>query len=406
MTSPNESKTPLLNTINNPFPDGVLQPTGSSAGALTLAGRSLSYVNPSFRIPHVNSFSLGIQRALSSRSRIDVSYSGSRGIDLEDSKSVNNDPAALRDGCNYYLHGNPAACDKTYANPFQNIPAFLGTSDYSSTSLSRATLATQFPQFGAITEVARNDAKSWYNSLQSTYSIRNRWTTLAANYTFSKSVQQTGFLDPILNIMQRGLSKYDRPHHFVVSAVTQLPFGTGRSGWRGKLMRGWENSVIVQGQTGAPWALPTNIIYLKDARIPINWKSPVIQAVSPCVEQWNNDGSITMLPYSLQDGCKDANFLITPRYSARYEPDYDGRLRQQGFYLIDASLNKMTNVTERYRVQFRAEVFNAFNSFFVTNQGFANGAGSSNFGSIVKAAVSAPNSNYPRQIQLAMKLLW
>jgi len=58
------------------------------------------------------------------------------------------------------------------------------------------------------------------------------------------------------------------------------------------------------------------------------------------------------------------------------------------------------------RVQFRAEVFNLLNSFFLVRTQFNNNPENVNFGSIEKAAVSAPNSNYPRQIQLGVKLLW
>ena len=81
-------------------------------------------------------------------------------------------------------------------------------------------------------------------------------------------------------------------------------------------------------------------------------------------------------------------------------------IRLQGFRLIDASLNKTTSINDRFRLQFRAEVFNLFNSFFLTNQSFDNNPTNTTFGSIVKAGVSAPNSNYPRQAQLGFKLLW
>ena len=74
--------------------------------------------------------------------------------------------------------------------------------------------------------------------------------------------------------------------------------------------------------------------------------------------------------------------------------------------MIDASLNKTTQINERYRVQFRAEVFNLLNSFFLTQAQFNNNPENVNFGTIVKTSVSAPNSNYPRQIQLALKLIW
>ena len=81
-------------------------------------------------------------------------------------------------------------------------------------------------------------------------------------------------------------------------------------------------------------------------------------------------------------------------------------IRLQGFRLIDVSMNKTTSIGERYKFQFRAEVFNLFNSFYLTNQAFDNTATNTTFGSIIKAGVSAPNSNYPRQAQLGFKLLW
>ena len=59
-----------------------------------------------------------------------------------------------------------------------------------------------------------------------------------------------------------------------------------------------------------------------------------------------------------------------------------------------------------YSVQFRAEVFNLPNSFFNTRLQFNNNPESPNFGTLIKAAVSAPESNYPRQVQLALKLIW
>ena len=66
----------------------------------------------------------------------------------------------------------------------------------------------------------------------------------------------------------------------------------------------------------------------------------------------------------------------------------------------------MLPLTERLRVQFRVESFNLLNSFFVNTKQFNNDPTSANFGSIIKAEVSAPQSNYPRNIQLAVKLIW
>ncbi len=66
----------------------VLKPTGASDGLLTFVGRGFNFVNSDFRLPHIDQFSIGIQRALSSRAKF-----------VED--------ASFRD-CNYMLGGNLA----------------------------------------------------------------------------------------------------------------------------------------------------------------------------------------------------------------------------------------------------------------------------------------------------------
>jgi hypothetical protein len=74
--------------------------------------------------------------------------------------------------------------------------------------------------------------------------------------------------------------------------------------------------------------------------------------------------------------------------------------------MADVSLNKMTQVTERLRVQFRAEAFNIGNSFFVTSLPFNNTPDNVNFGTLYKSTASNQQSNYPRYLQLGIKLLW
>ena len=57
-----------------------------------------------------------------------------------------------------------------------------------------------------------NTGRSWYNSLQSLYTMRMRnGINLNVNYTFSKNEARTGYLDPQNDVMQQGLVQYDRP---------------------------------------------------------------------------------------------------------------------------------------------------------------------------------------------------
>ena len=160
--------------------------------------------------------------------------------------------------------------------------------------------------------------------MQTSLTIRNKWTNLLANYTFSKNVERNGLLDPLRDVMQQGLASFDKPQRLVISAVTPIPLGRGTSGWRARLLKGWETSTIYSLQSGRPQRLPGN--------------------------------TITWMPYSLEAGCTEPNFLILPRFSPRFTPFRDGRLRVQGSKMLDMSLNKTTQLNERFRVQFRAAV--------------------------------------------------
>ncbi len=411
--SGDEGRTGVNNKINDPFPNGPLQPTGNRLGGLSYVGRAFNFVNSRFEIPHVDQFSFSVQQLLPARSRLEIAYSASRGQKLQTSRTFNEDDADLRDSCNFLLGGNTTGCDQGLPNPFLGLAPFNDTNWYISRTLSRYQLNRPFPQFGAITELMRNDGRSWYNSLQTTFTIRNKYTNLNANYTWSKNIEQQGWLDPLRGVMQRGLTAYDRPHRFVVSAVSQLPFGRGRHWGRnthglvGKLVSGWDNSIILSQQSGRPWDLPANVIQLSDSRVPIDWKQEQVRAISPCVQRWNDNNTVTMLRYSEVDhGCTTAQWLVVPRFNPRYTPFRSPNIRLQSTFMVDTSLNKTTQINERYRVQFRAEVFNLLNSFFLTQAQFNNNPENVNFGTIVKTSVSAPNSNYPRQIQLALKLIW
>jgi hypothetical protein len=404
--STNESRDPVNNKINDPFPQGVLLPPGASQGAFSYLGRGFNFVNSDFTIPKQDQFSVGIQRSIRGRSRVEVTYSASRGVRLQNSKVFNEAESQFRDGCNFALGGNPAFCDQQLPNPYRGLEPFRDTTYYTSNTVSRGQLYRPFPQYTGLTELMRNDGRSWYNSLQTSYIVRARNVNFTGNYTFSKNVEQSGFLDPLRGVMQRGPTAYDKPHRFTLSAISQLPFGRNSQGWRRRALRGWEHTAILQVASGRPWDLPSTVMYLKDARIPIDWSGSRVQAVRPCVSRWNENNTITMLPFSADAGCKEANWLVMPRFNPRYTPFRDGRIRLQGVRMLDMSLNKTTQITERYRVQFRAEVFNVTNTFRLTNAVFNNNAENVNFGSIIKAAVSAPNSNYPRQAQSAVKFIW
>ncbi len=420
LTASNDSnRTMIPNLIANPFPT-INTPRGAADGLLTYVGRSFNFVNTAFRVPHSDLFSISIQRMLGTRGRFEVTYSANRGKQLETSKSFDiQGDGAFRESCNPLTGHAVTYCNAGIANPYRNLPAFAGTSWSTATTISRNSILTPFPQYTGLTEYMLNTGRSWYNALQTIYTFRLRnGLNLNVNYTFSKTEARTGYLDPQNDVMQQGVVQYDRPHRFVASMIYQLPFGKGRrwlhpqSALLNRLVSGWEQTLMFQAQSGQPWALPSNVLYLKNGDLPHGWGNSRIQIVKPCVAQQADTGAITMLGFSKDYGCTDYNFLIVnTTYNPRYTPYYDPRVRYQPVVMADASLVKRTQITEKLRGEFRGEVFNVANSFFVSQ--FSNGthsiinnASDPNFGAVFKANVSAPLSNYPRQIQLAFKLLF
>jgi hypothetical protein len=376
-------------------------------------------MNADFKIPYVNQFSFGFQYELPAQAKLEVSYVGNRTKNNQSDRAINEPDLAMRRQCNLMEGGNPLFCDGAppnlgqLPNPFQNLQPFLGTNFFTDSTRSRWDLARPYPEFGGLTQKGRNDGLIWYNSLQVTFEKRARGgLNIISTYTLSKMMERWGFNDVQQNIMQEGLYFADRPHRITVGSVYQLPFGRGKR-WLNtshplwsRLVSGWENTVIFQYQSGRPWDLPGGVIYVKDARVPIDWSAPRVYGVQPCVAKWNDDGSITMQKFSKDLGCTDYNFLIKPRFSPRFTTFRDPRLRLHTVPQADVSLNKMTRITERLSFQFRAEAFNVTNTFMFHRENFQNDPENPKFGSIDKGSVGQGNTNFPRQIQIGLKLIW
>jgi len=404
-------RTPIPNLIDNPFPSGLLVPVGSSLGANTFVGQGLTVVNPKFILPHMDQFSFGFQYELPGHSKVDASYVGSRGANLESTQPINFNSLSLRQQCDFWEGGVASYCQALIPNPFYQLAPFSGTSYFTSPTLARSTLTVPYPQFGGITEAKMNAAFSWYNSFQVTYEVRvKNGLTLVADWTMSKQVYQNGFNDIQQLVPERSIYQYDQPESVKATAVYQLPFGRGRRffGSSGRLVSrllgGWEANVLFGYHSGIPWRLPGSFIYVKEAKLPnINWDSPIVQVVQPCVAQWNTNGTITMQSFSTKAGCTSYNFLSEPLFAPAAEPAYSGQIRTMSVPNADVSLNKTTQIKERTSVQFRAEIFNFTNTFNFYQQQPNSTLTSSSFGTVVKANVSSNNGNQPRYIQLSVK---
>src|SRR5262249_38458045 len=114
------NRTPF-STISDPFPTGLLAPSGASAGLSTFLGQNVSFVYPGSRNSYVHQFSFGIQRELPGQISVEASYVGSRTRAALVSNSINSlslSDLALGDPTK---GGDPNYLNQQVPNPFQNL---------------------------------------------------------------------------------------------------------------------------------------------------------------------------------------------------------------------------------------------------------------------------------------------
>ena len=167
--------------------------------------------------------------------------------------------------------------------------------------------------------------------------------------------------------------------------------------------------------SGLPAALPGNVFYVKPAYLSgIDWSAQRVEGIRPCAARMDDLGNIALVPFSAlpatrtKFGCSetDYNFLVLPRFAPRATPNRDGRLRRHTIPQADMSVSKLTKITEKTSVQFRAEAFNVFNSYNMYGADFNSNPESSDFGTLTKATVGSGSSTWSRQVQLAVKFIF
>jgi hypothetical protein len=417
-----DDRTPIQNVLANPFPT-VLTPPGASGGLNTFLNRDITYFDPNFHTPYVHQFSAGLQFELPYNSVVEVSYVGSRTRDLQTEWDGLNEPSAdFRRLCNPFEGGDPNFCNQNIPNPFRGIEAFRGTNLFTAANMSRWDAAKPFPQFGRIRTRGSNEGAIWFNSLQMQHQTRFRGgVNILSTFTWSKQIERWSFTDQINRIPQQSAYVWDRPWRVTFAGVWQLPFGRGRrfgsgvNGFVNRLINGWEITGFFQWDAGRPWDLPGEgttgtggLMLLDDPKVEIDdWIQHRVQGASPCVAQYRNaTRSFELQPYAVAAGCTQAVWLHAPQYTGgRYLPRRSSQVRLHSAPNLDASINKTTTITERVRLQFRAEAFNVTNTFYWGRTHFINDPNNSNFGAYFPRDATDQN-RYPRQLQLALKLLF
>ncbi len=349
---------------------------------------NVSYIDSKrYRDSYVHNYYLDVQRTLAKNILFDVAYVGNHGLKLLQFANYNQaDPNVI--------------VNKTFARPI--------------------------PTYGDIT-IAMHQAYSNYNSLQLRYEQRMvAGLTLLNSFTWSHAMDNAGasleantpsmqdYRNPAADYSQ---SEYNQPIVNTTSVVYELPFGRGRrfmdtGGILNQLLGQWQVSAVNQATSGFPYQ--------------INYTPPTANQVSGIAASYrgsnlyrpNRVGGVKVS--SLDKSKATANALqyinlasvsiptspnstvngipVSPFGNMSRNPD-----RSPAFNALNIAFNKRFDTPmERLKVEFRGELYNAFNHTNFTTPG--GGISVSSSGALTGGTIT--NTFDPRIIQFGAKVLF
>ena len=390
--SNNNFLTPAL-TLSNPFPNGFVAPTGSSLGASTFLGQNISFLAPVQHDPYAERWDLGFQQTLTANTLLEFLYVGNHGVHLP--TTARNINATQRQFLST-LPTRDAALNTVYSanttNPFAGL---LPNTSLNSSTVSVGSLLAPYPQFGTITEQNDTVGQSYFNSANVRLEQRMKHgLSIVANYSFSKFIDATTFLNDQDPGPTARISPYDATHHVVVATTYHLPFGKGGAYSFGgsrvmnEIFGGFIVNAIYSFQTGNPLYFSADIPLaagesLQDIRL-----NPRQVGGSPAT----NTAALNTAAFQTASA---QQFV----YHLRTLPQTIASVRADGINNLDASLLKDFHFSERSYFQLRFETFNALNHTTFAAPAISS-ASSSTFGTITAQA------NTPRFVQIGGRLVF
>jgi hypothetical protein len=374
-------------------PPALPTPQGAAGGPSAYRGLSVRFQDPNARTPYQVQWNFALDRALPGKWTMSLSYNGSHGVKLF--------------GGNYDINAIDPQYYSQYGGLLQNSVSNPFAGQLPGTSLNNATVSrTQalkpLPDYIAVTTFANHGNNSIYHALQATAQRRySAGFSLMMSYTKSKlidevsssgGVQGTGVDDYRLGKynrrLDRAVDRNDISQRMVISGLYELPFGKKSNALYARLIRGWQMNEIVTIQRGDPLEI-RGANNLTGINYPDVLRNPTLTGDDRGVVKWFDTDAF--------------------RNPADWTVGNVGRslpsTRGPGMFSTNLSLFKNFRVTERLKLEFRGELFNALNhtnllnpsqTFQPNRQGVNTNA---LFGRITTASP-------PRRVQFGLRMSW
>jgi trimeric autotransporter adhesin len=403
VTSTNGNVTPAA-SLANPYPNGLIQPTGDTLGGLSGLGQALTVFSPTSQSAgYVQEYSVELQRQAPGGIVLTTGFIGSHSLHLNDSgQNINQlNPS-------FFSLGD-AALTKAVANPFYGITN-VGVGSLANKTVSQEQLLLPFPQYTSVALNNNDTGRAIYYSVYVRGQRRlAKGLTLLASYTWSRNetdvlgVSTAGAsgitgISGAQNAYNLGaewsLATQDVPNRFTTAITYQLPFGKGQQFLRNsqaldEVVGGWQLNVTSIIQSGFPLDVTqTNA----NSVIGASYQLPNATGVAP-----QTSGSTD----SRLGGSNGSTGWLNPLAFSQAPVLTFGdisrflNVRGPGLYNWDASLFKTFSIKEKVKAQFRAEALNVTNTPQFGNP--STSINSLTFGQITSQI------NHPRIIQLGVR---
>jgi hypothetical protein len=302
---------------------------------------------------YLANWTFNIQRMLTSTLLVQAGYVGSKMTHVLQNRFHNqNDPNLLSMGARLLdLVPNPY---------FGKVTS--GTLSFP--TVQRRQLLRPFPQYLQLLVPRDGYGDQHYQSFQLRVDKQySRGFTMSLAYTISKAItnnsESGGDLGPhnaqYNPDFSRSIDKDDIPQRLVFSYIYELPFGKGHSrlatGPLSAIIGKWQLNGITIFQSGVPLRITgpdtTNLLdFSANAGRANRLCDPVLSKDQRSTERY------------FDTSC----FAAAPPFTLPTDSMTQPRLRDYGRTKFDASLIRTQVIKERYNLQFRAEVFNVFNT--------------------------------------------
>jgi hypothetical protein len=263
----------------------------------------------------------------------------------------------------------------------------------------------------------QSEGISNYNSLQASFQRRlTKGLAFDANYTWGKGLSDiTGFSqqggsqgwsngDPTrIRQIEYGIAENDIQNRFALSLNYELQYGKNFTGFKKFALGGWQVNSITAWQSGKPFTI-TETGSGADNPVESDGRQHGYNNRATPLNSGGQDRPDQISDARLSNKSQAEFFDVTafaPQPLGTIGSAHRNSLFGPDFRHVDLSVFKDFPVTERIKLQFRAESFNISNT---PNFYIGNGSSGASFGNPAFGAISQTDPNYtPREYQFALK---